>query len=107
MNITFKSIFETQQDKLFFALDGLDESKSKRIARKEFNPNETEFPNSLIMILSRPEAKKYIETSIAEVTEFEITRLSKEQYQNFALNYPFQVKFRGCGESWKKDMPLH
>ena len=84
-----KLVFETKQEQIFFALDGLDESKSKFLASNVFNLKSTEYPKSLVMILSRPEAKKYLELPSTEVTEFEITKLSKDQYQKFALNFPF------------------
>ena len=87
--IVLKSVFEIKQEQIFFALDGLDESKSKSLATNEFNPTDSEYPKSFVMILSRPEAKKYLDISSTEVTEFEITRLSKDQYLKFALDFPF------------------
>ena len=93
-----KSVFKNNQGKVFFALDGLDESKSKKLAKSVFGPNRTDLPDSFVMLLSRPEAKKYLETSNADLTEFEITRLSKEQYQKFALNFPFTIGQREKGQ---------
>ena len=54
------------------------------------------------MILSRPEAKQYLEITPSfletEVTDFEITRLSKDQYQDFAQKFPFKSNQKEKGE---------
>ena len=104
--VSFELFLKRKQEHVCFVLDGLDESKRKSFASDVFDPTKSEYPDSLVMILSRPEAKKYLETSTSyletEVTEFELTRLSKEQYQNFALKFPYPAGKEEKGEELVK-----
>jgi hypothetical protein len=78
---------ELHQDLFVFLLDGLDETKSKKLARNVFSKGH--YSKCLAILFTRPEGKEYLDTDNLDVLEFTLEDLTPEQFEKFVRNYPF------------------
>jgi hypothetical protein len=84
-----KEALEVNQEAIVWILDGLDEAKSKKLARLVFSSSPSYYRDSLVILLLRPEAKEDLDTTGMNMMEFSLEDLTLQQCLAFVSRYPF------------------
>ena len=85
-----RGIFRDFQEKVFWILDGIDESQSQSHQAEAFIAKSQHFySRSVFMFLTREEGKPLLGTSLTQVAEFSMSDLDWNQCNTFIEKFPF------------------